>query len=862
MAKEQLTFGQGAEDRTGKLEDGGKGKGTLEDAAKDATRTMLKRLISAGAPFARSMALAAYGRCKPYNPLAFWRDFDYVRLTLCSADTRQKYQKYDTIMLSIVHFSAPEEIMKAHQTALLLFDVDRDELLGVWKALETVKEGSNTFILWQVVQRLPGMNRKAFHASAAGAIFPNLPPTDTSTSARGEAARRVLRVLSEHATSPSSFVMPSGGLPAAVPPAAAVVPAAGVCLACPLDALCLLPAAGGFNTAATVTSTLLARDVPAAGLTTIEAPVKTAPAMETVEALVASSTGMTAISPSCPSAPVARGAASLAFNAAGPAPPGSPSPSGEASPEPPSDLAACAAPAPATVMLASELIQDDVCLAAAPTANLVIPAIGARVPISPSAAQAERDMGVEFSTALKTSGCNRGVDKASDLPPDQKMSNYDPEANGFSNPVDQPSPVAAAAPPAPEPEVPATAPTIVIGAFDAQDDFENTLANAAVSPVVTDASRDTAIYVAAGTTPAAISTVAGALSPQQPPSSTLSIPVHSVPPSRPAGVVRPPPAYMPPAILMLMQLRTAHAAARPSTGPAPGMAQGALHPPLAAPLPPVAAAPVCVVKAAPAATTADATGSNAPFQITQPSAAQRTSQLVPVIAAAPKPETGAAPTCITPTATPSSRLGCTAVIQAPAQMLGPQPAPPALRPTFLTALRTSQPQISVIPGVAAAQPVAPQVAVRPVPAVVAATAQPLVRPAQGMPSIHSAVAGFAIAPLAGLAAPGTMATANSAASGAPVPTWATGAFPVAPPKLDEAQLHVSADAPAEPPASKAYLLCPLCNQRTGCWFLKVCGHMGPCEECCADPEQVQVMYPTCRCGTAVSTKETLKIRVS
>ncbi|GIL43175.1 hypothetical protein Vafri_992 [Volvox africanus] len=854
MAKEQLTLGQGAEDRTDKLEDGGKGEGTLEDAVKDATRTMLKQLILAGAPLARSMALAAYGRCKPYNPLAFWRDFDYVRLTLCSADTRQKYQKYDTIMLSVVHFSSPGEIMMAHQTALLLFDVDRDELLGVWKALETVKEGSNTFILWRVVQRLPGISRKAFHASAAGAIFPDLPPTDTSTSARGEAARRVLRVLSEHAASLSSVVMPSGGLPGTVPPAAAVVPAADVSY--PVDASCLLPAAGGFNMAATVTSTLLARDAPA-GVTTTQAPVETVPAVEAVEALVASCTATTAISPSGPSARVANGAASLTFNAAGPAPAGSPSHSGEASPEPPLDLAVCAPDAP--VMLASELLQN-VCLA-----DAVVPAIGAHVPISASAAQVERDMGAEFSTALKTSGCNRGVDNPSVLPPYQKTSNCDPEANGFPNPVDQPPPVAAAAPPAPEPraEVPATAPNIVFGAFDAQDDFENTLVKTAVLPVVTDANRDTAIHVAAGTSPAAVGTVAGVLSPQQP-SATLSIPVHSVPPSHPAGAARTPPAYMPPAMLMLMQLRTAHAAARPSAGPAPGMAQGALQPPLAAPLPSVAAAPVRVVKAAPVATMADATGSNVSFQfqITQRSAAQQTSQLVPVIAAAPKPETGVATTHITPTATPSGRLGCTAVVQAPAQMLGPQPAPPAVRPTFSTAVRTSQPQISAVPGVAAAQPVALQVAVRPVPAVVAGTAQPLVRPAHGMPLRHSAVAGVAIAPLVRLAAPGTMATVNSAASGPPVPTWAAGAPPVGPPQLVEAQSHVSADAPAEPPASKAYLLCPLCNQRTGCWFLKVCGHMGPCEECCADPQQVQVMYPACRCGAAVSTKETLKIRVS
>ncbi|GIL72797.1 hypothetical protein Vretimale_4440 [Volvox reticuliferus] len=861
MAKEQLSFGQDAKGKTGKLEDGGNGEGTLVDAAKDVTRAMLKRLILAGAPIARSMALAAYGRYKPYNPLAFWRDFDYLRLTLCSADTRQKYQKYDTIMLSTIHFSTPEEIMKARQTALLLFDVDSDELLGVWKALETVVEGSNTFILWRVVQRLPAMSKKAFHASAAGAIFPDLPPTDTSASARGEAARLVLRVLSESAALSNAVVRPSGGLPATLQPAAAGIPAADPSLASPLDALCLTAADGSVMTP-TVASTL-APDASAAGEVTTQAPVETGPAVNAVKAPVVPASETTAMSSSSPSAALVTGAASLASDtkadASGLVLAVSPSPSAEACAKPPSEPAPSASVASASVTLTSKSLQDT-CLAAGPTVNLATPATGVQVPTSPLAAQAQPDVGTELSTASMTYDRNRVLDNHLALPPDQKAANRDPEADGFPNSVDQPSPAAAAALPAPEPtaKVPATVPTIVFGAFDAQDDLGNTSANTADSPVATDGSRDTAI-------PAAVGTVAGVFTPQQP-NAAPSIPVHSVPPWRPAGAALPPPAYMPPAMLMLMQLRTAHAAARPLAGPAPpGTALGAPQQPLAAPLP-VAAAPVRVVTTAPASTAADATGKTAPFQFqgTQPSMAQRTSQFVPVLSAAPKPTVtqGVAPTGATPMATPSDRLACTTVVQAPAHTLGPPSTPAALLPTYTTAVRASQPQLSAVPGIAAAQPVAPQVAVRPVPAAVAATAHPLVRPAQGLPTRHSAVAGFSVAhvaPPARLTAPGT---ASLAASGPPVPTWATTAFPVAPPKLVEAPSCAPVEAPAEPPASKAYLLCPLCVQRTGCWFLKVCGHMGPCEQCCADLEQVQVMYPVCRCGTAVLTKETLKIRVS
>lgn len=76
------------------------------DTPLDTTRAFLKQLIIAGAPWARSFAVAAASRrATPYNACPasghavqllkvenLWQSFDCVRLTLCSTETRHYYE--------------------------------------------------------------------------------------------------------------------------------------------------------------------------------------------------------------------------------------------------------------------------------------------------------------------------------------------------------------------------------------------------------------------------------------------------------------------------------------------------------------------------------------------------------------------------------------------------------------------------------------------------------------------------------------------------------------------------------------------------------------------------------------------------
>ncbi|EFJ52196.1 hypothetical protein VOLCADRAFT_103210 [Volvox carteri f. nagariensis] len=844
MAKEQANAGQVANGGAAKLDDGAKGTSGSSDAdaaAKDATRAMLKQLIVAGAPFARPLTLAAAGagRILQYNPTIpaiqpFWQGFDYVRLTLCSADTRQKYQKYDMIKLSAVHFSMHEEILKARQTALLLFDVDRSELLGVWKAVETVGDGSNTYITWRVVKRLAPMSKEAFHASAAGTVFPTLPPTDTSASARGEAARLALRVLSEHAVSAlgsNGFVArvasEAGSPPAAQPAALVPGPPTTDASAKPPTALPEMTetsiSLGGVQPAVTTplshpvtpidstTSTTLT-PLPSAGS---DAPAATASLSKSSGFPVIEMSQMSSASSASSASQVKEDITVV-----------------EAAPRPPAQGTLDAAPTAPPLSAPS----DDATAAAS--------AVLAGPPTAPAVEGADLPAGGEVQPAVSLA---------------RSSSNNDRIATEASS--------------SEAPSIPSTSTSTGIGLPESG----GTLAAPTDQPAPASPPRDTAgmatsVVHAAATTPAPLIPPwrrfkelqlplrqrREAQAAAQPPSSGATS--SGVVSTGPTPVVVPAGAPAPLVIATSVQMAGVSGAPRGLVTPWPAVNSRDVTPPAAALATAAAASPTAPVNV-------QIVHAVSPPQMPQPLQSSITAA-APVSAPVPANTAAPVPTPLAPVAAAASVAGPLpppASVPLPPPVVQTHPGPATIRPSFLLAARSGSMPAVAAGGGAPPRPVASMMApVRPVQSALASAAQPGVRPimrqviAPGpQPTQLASVPPLRPAVAAPAPPPGPSVTTG----GLQIPTWEPPSVAAVAPPAD-AQLAALAEPPLpRQPATR--LLCPLCHERTGCWFLLSCKHMGPCEVCCSEPEQVQAMYPTCvRCGEVVSAKTMMKARVS
>ncbi len=124
-------------------------------------------------------------------------------------------RRHPTVQLDTVYFLEPSRIATTERTALLLYNIDKNTILGMWCA--TNNDGNK--ITWQVVKYYPEMPKAAFQASAAAAIF-SLPPLTTALRCTGEDARTVIRAFVEHARKADQ--QPASRQAPAAPPAPVV----------------------------------------------------------------------------------------------------------------------------------------------------------------------------------------------------------------------------------------------------------------------------------------------------------------------------------------------------------------------------------------------------------------------------------------------------------------------------------------------------------------------------------------------------------------------------------------------------------------------------------------------------------------
>ncbi|GIL99285.1 hypothetical protein Vretimale_4486 [Volvox reticuliferus] len=124
----------------------------------------------------------------------FWQEYDIVYVVNCETRYLSTYLLRDT-MIDAVFFPDWDASVSPSRVALLLFNRDTDEVLGLWAA----KGCDGKHVTWHLVRHLPAMPKRQFHATAAGArVFPGLPYTTNSARALGQDTRDVLKVLAMH----------------------------------------------------------------------------------------------------------------------------------------------------------------------------------------------------------------------------------------------------------------------------------------------------------------------------------------------------------------------------------------------------------------------------------------------------------------------------------------------------------------------------------------------------------------------------------------------------------------------------------------------------------------------------------------
>ncbi|GIL43174.1 hypothetical protein Vafri_989 [Volvox africanus] len=132
----------------------------------------------------------------------FWQEYDIVYVINCETRYLSTYLQRDT-MIDAVFFPGWDASVTPSRVALLLFNRDTDEVLGLWSA----KGCDGKHVTWYLVRRLPAMSKRQFHATSAGArVFPGLPYTTNSARAVGQDTRDVLRVLAMHEATTSTGI--------------------------------------------------------------------------------------------------------------------------------------------------------------------------------------------------------------------------------------------------------------------------------------------------------------------------------------------------------------------------------------------------------------------------------------------------------------------------------------------------------------------------------------------------------------------------------------------------------------------------------------------------------------------------------
>ncbi|GLI68901.1 hypothetical protein VaNZ11_013450 [Volvox africanus] len=130
----------------------------------------------------------------------FWQEYDIVYVINCETRYLSTYLQCDT-MIDAVFFPNWDASVPPSRVALLLFNRDTDEVLGLWAA----KGCDGKHVTWYLVRRLPAISKHQFHATSAGArVFPGLPYTTNSARALGQDTRDVLRVLAMHEATTST----------------------------------------------------------------------------------------------------------------------------------------------------------------------------------------------------------------------------------------------------------------------------------------------------------------------------------------------------------------------------------------------------------------------------------------------------------------------------------------------------------------------------------------------------------------------------------------------------------------------------------------------------------------------------------